>query len=310
MACDLADRGGRIERVKTVFPFDTPLGRSLEVPQRLDKSLSIPVGEFSRLLGVKVTPAEVDNVLERYGCDVSIDGDTFLVQPHPTRGDYLHAVDAVEDFTIGRGYETFTPRMPQEFSPGRLDPLFVLENKVRDHMIGMEYEEMISNILVARASLRDKMNLDQQEVVEVGNVMNENYAVLRDAVLPSLLQAESHSGAAAYPHRLFEAGEVAVFDQGAPKGSQTELHLAALVAHAEVTLSEAHADAEFLLFQLGVDFELAEVEHPSFLAGRAARIMVGDQQVGILGEIHPEVLERWQISMPVSAFEINLNALL
>ena len=52
------------------------------------------------------------------------------------------------------------------------------------------------------------------------------------------------------------------------------------------------------------------VPHPSFLEGRAGRILVADKPVGIIGEIHPEVLERWQITMPVVAFDLNLSQLI
>lgn len=312
MACDMADRGGRIDRVRTVYPFDTPLGREVDVPFWMDKSLSIPLQEFSRLLGVAVKSSEVDNVLECYGCDVRVEGDTVTVKPPPTRADYLHPVDVVEDFAIARGYETFSPCMPKDFSIGRSDPLSVLEDKVRDHMIGLGYEEMISNILVAKQQLLEKMNLDEQPVVEVSNVMNENYAVLRNSVLPSLLQIESRSGTAAYPHRLFEAGEVAVFDRSSPRGSRTEMRLAALTVRRGIGLSEMHADLEFLLHQLGLELALKDVECPSFLPGRAAQVLAAaqPQPVGLLGEVHPQVLERWEIDMPAAAFEINLGALL
>ena len=260
-------------------------------------------------MGVPVKSSEVDNVLECYGCDVRVEGETVQVKPPPTRADYLHPVDVVEDFAIARGYETFTPRMPRDFSIGRSDPLSVLEYKVRDHVIGLGYEEMISNNLVARHQLLDKMNLDEQPVVEVANVMNENYAVLSCAILPSLLQIESRSATAAYPHRLFEAGEVAIVDPSSPHGSLTELHLGALVVRREATLSDVHADLEFLFHQLGLELTLKEVEHPSYLPGRAAQVLSKQKQVGVLGEIHPEVLARWEIGMPVAAFEINLGAL-
>lgn len=308
MACDMADRGGHIRRVRTSYPYDTGLGREVDLPERLPRSLTIPIAEFSRLLGLPVKPTEIDNVLERYGCDVTIDGETAEVRPPPTRLDYLHLVDAVEDFAIARGYETFVPSMPRDFSVGRSDPVCVLENKVRDHMVGLAYEEIVSNLLVSRAQVCSKMNQPDQPVVEIANMMNENHAVLRNAVLPSLLAAESHSAAAAYPHRLFEAGEAAVFDRQAARGSRTEMHLAALVAHREASLSEIHADLDFLLFQIGHQLRLEEIEHPSFIPGRAARVLTASgDSLGLLGEVHPQVLQKWEISVPVAAFEIDLD---
>ena len=249
-------------------------------------------------------------MLESYGCEVRIDGDLIQVQPAPTRFDYLHPVDVVEDFAITRGYETFEPRMPRESTTGRADVLSQLEDKSRDVMVGLGYEEIISNMLFARQQLRQPMKHPEDlALVEVSNVMNENYSALRDSLLPCLLRVESRSGTAAYPHRLFEAGEVAVFDLSAAHGSKTRLFLAGLVAHREANLSEAHADLDYLLHLLSVEWSLAEVEHPSFIPGRVEQIMVEGKPVGHLGELHPEVLCNWEIGVPAAAFELDLGAL-
>ncbi|MEK9172348.1 MAG: phenylalanine--tRNA ligase subunit beta, partial [Nitrospirota bacterium] len=55
---------------------------------------------------------------------------------------------------------------------------------------------------------------------------------------------------------------------------------------------------------------LAPIEHPSFIEGRVARIEFAGKPIGLIGELHPEVLERWQITMPCSMFELTLDPLL
>ncbi|RLB59817.1 MAG: phenylalanine--tRNA ligase subunit beta [Deltaproteobacteria bacterium] len=310
MACDLADRGGKVQRMRTIYPQATPLGRQLDVPRRLDNEVELSLDDFSRLLGEQLNAPEVADVLERYGCDVTLEGEHLRVQPPPTRADYLHAVDAIEDFAIARGYDSFTPRMPREFSVGRFHPLAELEDRVRDLLIGLGYEEVISNLLVSRLQVAESMNQPGKKLVEILNRMNENYAVLRDQVLPSLLQLEAHSATAAYPHRVFEVGEVAVFDPSRPHGSRTELHTAALVAHRQAGLSESHADLLYLAEQLGLELRLEPGDHPSFIPGRCARVLlVSGEQLGLLGELHPQVLRNWDIGVPASAFEISLSIL-
>jgi phenylalanyl-tRNA synthetase beta chain len=138
--------------------------------------------------------------------------------------------------------------------------------------------------------------------------MSESYSVLRDSLLPSLLKVEAASSKAFYPHRIFEVGEVVIkeADHGDPK---TEIHLGALLAHPTANFSEAHAYLEMLFYYLDLPYRLEATPHPSYLEGRVGRIFVREEKAGLLGEIHPEVLERWSIGMPCSVFEISLDTI-
>ena len=112
-----------------------------------------------------------------------------------------------------------------------------------------------------------------------------------------------------YPHRLFEVGEVVVPDPVDQQGSRTKLALGAMVAHAAANFSEIHSCLDLLLYYLGVPYSLESLDHPSFLIGRTGRIVSRGQNVGLIGELHPEVLERWQVSMPAAVFELDLEGL-
>jgi phenylalanyl-tRNA synthetase beta chain len=82
------------------------------------------------------------------------------------------------------------------------------------------------------------------------------------------------------------------------------------MANRETTLADIHSDLDFLAYQLQVELGVAEIEHPSFMSGRVAQVSLNNKPVGVLGELHPEVLKRWEIGMPVAAFEINLGTLI
>jgi phenylalanyl-tRNA synthetase beta chain len=144
----------------------------------------------------------------------------------------------------------------------------------------------------------------------VDNVMSLAYSVLRNRVLPSLLTVETVSSKSFYPHRIFEVGEVAVFDAKENMGSRTDLNLAALISHPCANFSEMHSSLDILLYYLGMGYELEPADHPLFMQGRCGKIMAGKVPIGLVGEIRPEVLERTQIAMPCAAFEINLDTIL
>jgi phenylalanyl-tRNA synthetase beta chain len=334
LAANVRDRGATITPVATQYPYETPRGKSVTAPHSLPEKrvLEVPLSRFRVLLGEpSLSEKDVLASLRAYGLEAQVSGGFFNVEAPPYRMDYLHEVDAVEDFAMSRGYDAFVPLMPEEFTVGRLAPTTEWADTARDVMIGFGFEEEIANILTEERLLRGAMNLDGAEgfapihgghLVKIANVMNKSYSSVRDWILPSLLEVESRSSGATYPHRVFEAGEVAVADDAAPLRSRTEQRLGALIAHETVSFSEAQSYLHQLLFRLGIQtagtqgakrtYTLAPIAHPSFIPGRAASVVVNGKTVGLLGELHPEVLagaKGFGIRMPCAGFEITLGAL-
>ena len=60
---------------------------------------------------------------------------------------------------------------------------------------------------------------------------------------------------------------------------------------------------------MGLQFALKPINDPSFLEGRAGSILVHGKEIGLIGEIHPQVIENWKLENPVAAMEINLSQL-
>ena len=144
-----------------------------------------------------------------------------------------------------------------------LSRLELLSDTIRGHLVGSGFQEIMSNILCSREELEDSLQPDEQ-LVEVDNVMSLAYSVLRHRVIPSLLNVEAVSSKAFYPHRIFEAGEVAVFDQSAIMGSRTDLNLAALISHPGANFSEMHSSLDILLYYLGLEYKLEPSDHALF----------------------------------------------
>ena len=154
-------------------------------------------------------------------------------------------------------------------------------------------------------------------MVEVANPMTESYAVVRDSIIPNLLAAEATSQNAAYPHHLFEVGKVALRDAADPTGSRTADTCTLLVADRAAGFNDASAHLAALLFYLGAEHRLVELDDPRFIPGRAAQVKVArtpaagtDREwvaIGVIGELHPAVLEQWAIGMPCAAAELDLS---
>lgn len=306
LATNLYDRGADIEPLLVTYPYDTELGKRITFPVDTSGKFTVPLSRFSAGLGEEVTPADVKKRLGAYGHLVAARAGKVSVVVPPYRDDIMHPMDLVEDYAISRGYDSFDPIMPRQSTVGSLSRIEMLSDIARGHLVGSGFQEIMSNILCSREELDFAMP-EGEKLVEVDNVMSLAYSVLRNRIIPSLLSVETSSSKAFYPHRIFEAGEVAVFDAHTSMGSRTDLNLGALISHPGANFSEMHSTLDILLYYLGLEYTLVPADHPLFLQGRCGRIMWNGTELGFIGEVRPEVLERKQITMPCAAFEINLD---
>jgi phenylalanyl-tRNA synthetase beta chain len=311
-AANLADRGAVIEPIEVRYPYKTVLGKTLMTPHDLGKSQKLSVSTIEQALGQSLGAHEVAKALTAYGYQVTAKAKEVQVTLPLYRQDLMHTMDVVEDVAISRGYSDFLPVMPSQFTVGGLSRIEEISDQIRTLMVGMGFQEIISNILASPKDLRDAMRLEGTEwgkLVEVDNVMSQSFSALRQWMLPSLLRVEAASNRAFYPHRLFEAGEVARHDLTQPEGSRTVMMLGGMIAHADAHFSEAHSCLDTLFYYVNHTYSLEPIQHPSFLAGRVGSIVSDGKHIGVIGELHPEVLERWQIGIPAVAFEIDLTEL-
>jgi phenylalanyl-tRNA synthetase beta chain len=309
LAANLADRGAGIDPVEVRYPYATDYGRKITMPAVLARPMEMTLDHLSAALGEAIEAPTAVSTLKAYGYTVRTRGRRLTVSVPAYRDDLLHPVDVVEDFAISRGYESFESEMPTEFTLGGLSSIEQVSDRVRESMIGMGFQEVISNILTNREESVDRMSLSdmQADLVLVENVMSQTYSALRSSLVPSLLRVEAASSKSFYPHRIFEAGETALTDGNAPEGTRTLLKLAALIAHPAANFSELHSCLDQLMYYMGGIYQLEPASHPSFIEGRVGKIVAGGRDLGLIGELHPQVLANWQIAMPCAVFELALD---
>ena len=312
-ACNLFDRGATVEPVAIHFPEETPFGKIIRMPFDFSSPLEVPLADFRRVLGEAVTADQAAASLSKYGHQVSLKEARLTVTAPPYRDDTMHPIDVIEDFVISRGIRSFTPEMPETFTVGSLSALEQFSDRLREELIGFGFQEIVSNVLGSRLDFIERMRIEpgnrpEGRVVEIENPMTERFSLLRPWLLPSLLRVEGASSKAFYPHRIFEAGEVAQMNAAGGE-TETSVHLAALISHPTANFSELHAVLEALFYNLSLEYTLQSISHPTFIEGRSGIVLIGRREVGLIGEIEPEVLSRWQIGMPSVALELHAEAL-
>ncbi|WP_293910322.1 phenylalanine--tRNA ligase subunit beta [Sphaerochaeta sp. UBA5836] len=308
MACDMSDMGFEILPVKVILGEETEFGSEITVPYYFQEPVSCSMAQIHKTLGMKLSSTEVVKALKRMGMHAICDNDVVYATVAEYRNDFLHPVDLIEDVMIGHGLNKFEPEMPQDFTVGRLSPAEEMGRKVKDLMVGLGFQEMMYNYLGSKREYVDNMNFPQEKCIFISNPMSENYEVVRPSIIPSLLESESVSAHAPFPHKIFEVGKVAFRDERDNSGTTTRNTLGFLASDSVMGYNDVSSLVNTLLYFLGKEFSLATLEGDArFIEGRCARIMIGQTEVGVFGEIHPQVLENWGSIMPTIACEIDLD---
>ena len=310
VACDFADAGYTILPCKVEHPYDTGFGKDIVAPFYFQEPAVASLSEINRLLGSQLTPEQAIAALEKMGNTVTVAGDKVTVQIPPYRNDFLHEVDIIEDVMMGMELSFFPPEKPRDFTIGRLSPVTLFSRKAKSLMVGLGYQEMIFNYLGSKKDYIQKMNIEGEKVIEISNPMSENYQFVRPSIIPSLLGAETGSGNAVYPHKIFEIGKIAFLCDEEVTGTRTRQSIGFLTAAGDANFNTAASEVATLLHFLDHQYTVTESNDPRFIPGRQANIMVKDKVVGIFGEVHPAVLENWAITVPCVAGELDIEELM
>ncbi|MCR5045375.1 MAG: phenylalanine--tRNA ligase subunit beta [Treponema sp.] len=314
VACDFIDQGYDIKPILVKHPYDTGFGKDILAPFYFQPTTKATLSAVNKLLGSDFDIKKVEDALVRMGSKIETKqvGDDWEItlSPAPYRNDFLHEVDVIEDVMIGCGVKDFAPQKPNAFTIGKLSDLTVYSRKTKEIMVGLNYQEMIFNYLGSKKDYIEKMNVSADNAIEVANPMSENYQFVRPSIIPSLLRAECQSANAIFPHKIFEIGKVAYICDEENTGTRTRQSLGFLTAAANANFNSAASEVSSLLYFLDHEYKVQETEDPRFIPGRQAGIMVNGKQIGIFGELHPQVLENWSIQVPCIAGEIDIEELM
>jgi len=304
LATTLADRGAVIYSVENRYRDHIVVSPDLS-PRAMELELSY----VNRLLGLELSAGEVAMLLERMGHGV--EGEEPLRVYVPCyRTDVMHPFDLVEDVAIAYGYDRFIPEIPDIAQPGAEDPLEVFTHHLRDLLVGFGLLETLTFMMSNKRRLFEMMCLPEEPVAETENPKTEEYTVLRNRLLPCLMEVLSRNTHHPYPQNLFEVDDVILLDDGEPSGVRTARRLAIALCHSRANFSEVKGVMESILEGLGVEgVEIRAGGLGCFIDGRRLVAEVGGRPLCWAGEVRPEVLENWGLEMPVAALEMDVDLL-
>ena len=298
----LFDRGFEIYQTEIQYP-----DKKITCPYIFNDKLKITQQQTRELLGLNLTEPQIKNLLQKAQYNYEAKGKDLIVHIPFYRKDIMHPYDVIEDIAIAYGYQKIKPEPMKSYTTGETFEINQFIDLARETLIGLGYQETMSPILSNKDALYTKMNMKELETIEIKEFMSERYSVVRTWLLPILMEVLSKNKHAEYPQKIFEEGMLTTRKKDYIK----DIHRIAMVTcHTNANYTEARQAFDFLMMVLGItDYTIKEAEHPSFIPGRVARVYVKDQAVAYIGEIAPQVLTNWDITMPAAGFELNLTDL-
>ncbi len=303
----LADMGGTLESVRVEYS-----GHTLVTPDLTPQKMKLRVDYANELLGLRLSDAKTVKALRKSRLDAKKVSKGVLEVTIPAyRIDILHEIDLVEEVAIGYGYFRLKPSMPATVTTGKEHRVSEVAKDVRQIMVGLGFVEALNFILANEVDHYQKMRRKAKGLIRLANPVSTEYSIIRNDLLPSLMRNLADNKHQVFPQRMFEVSDVIRIDTKAETRTERRLHAAGVSSHPAANFTEMKSYVEALLMNLGLkSWTVKEAKHPSFLEGRAAAVYVKDTKLGVVGEIHPEVLNNFELENPTSAFEIDLQKII
>ena len=294
------------------------------------KLISLTAREVKRLTGLKLNIDEIRKVLEALGfeCQEGDSGSQISVSAPYWRSDIKCSADLVEEVVRIIGYEKIPitrlgSPLPQQES--QLSPVAQQSNikeKLRNILPGLGFQEILTYSLVSLEKLQKLSPKLELKIppLKVANPMTREQEFLRTSLRAGLLSTLAHNQKFEQAGiRLFEIGKV-FLPRGKDLPEEKEM-LCAVLSSSRLELSwhtdkemldffDAKGVVENLLNHLGLKASFNIGDDEILLPGRGANIILEDDKVGIVGDVHPRVTQAFEFSNNMCLIEIDLKKLL
>jgi phenylalanyl-tRNA synthetase beta chain len=289
------------------------------LPKREAVRLRVPRAE--RILGIRLGAEVVARLFKGLDFPFSREGDTFTVTPPSHRFDIAIEEDLVEELARLHGYDN----IPARLSQGSLAILPQHEQnrtvwRLRRLLAARDYQEVVNYSFVDAAWEQDFCA--NAAPVVLANPIASQMGVMRSSLIGGLVaNLASNLNRRIERVRVFETGRCFLRND---KGDQIPgflqpKRIAALaagpvapeqwgMAARRADFFDAKADVEALLAPVRASFE--RLEHPALHPGRAAAIIVQDKMIGLVGELHPRWVQKYELDAAPVVFELDLDAVL
>lgn len=289
----------------------------------LPKQISFTSESINKRLGAEITATAMMNILRNLGFEVEAKSEKILVTVPTWRNDVTGMADLSEEIARIYGYENILPAVPSGLMlRGGQDYISTLAENIRTILVANGLDEVI-NFSFTNSEVMEKLNMpvnDENKAINILNPITDEFPLMRTELLAGIMETIVRNVSRKNEDlQIFELGAVykaqalplTEFPQeplmlcGALTGSRNELSWNQ--ARTEIDFYDVKGTVENLLSGLGINkYQVVTGTHPSLHPGKTALLTVNDVVLGVIGELHPKVLDAFGLAKKVCIFSMDV----
>ncbi|XP_072301473.1 phenylalanine--tRNA ligase beta subunit isoform X2 [Eucyclogobius newberryi] len=305
-----------VEEAEVVYPD----GKRCVYPELAYRTEKLPSDYINRKVGIKESPEKIAQLLTRMCLKSRATGagDEIEVEIPPTRSDVIHACDIMEDAAVAYGFNNIVRTTPRTCTVANQFPINKLTELLRLDLAAAGFTEALNFALCSQEDLADKLGkkIEDTKAVHISNPKTAEFQVVRTSLLPGVLKTVAANRKMPLPLKLFEISDVVLKDESKDVGARNIRRFCALFYSKSPGFEVIHGLLDRTMQLLEVrpgpedGYHIRAADDCTFFPGRCAEIFVRGQSVGRLGVLHPDVITRFELTMPCSALEMDLEPFL
>ena len=269
---------------------------------------------INKFLGTEISKEEMKKCLDLVDLDTVIEGDNLVVKAPTFRVDIAIKEDIAEEVARIYGYDkvpsTIFEQMPQRENKHKNE---ILKEIVLKSLFASGVNQSISYSFVSPKVL-DKINVPEdsslRNMIKIKNPLGEDFSCMRTSALPSMMESLSRNYARNNEYaKLFEVGKIYIKKEG--EKLPEERNILTIGMYGDCDFFHLKGIVENLVDALGINKAkyVRESENPTFHPGKTASLVVRGKNIGVFGEVHPDVLENYNMDVPCMVAELDLDKL-
>ncbi|HJJ23336.1 MAG TPA: phenylalanine--tRNA ligase subunit beta [Nitrosopumilus sp.] len=272
-------------------------------PKLEQKKMSVNPSLINQILGLNLNTSKIISSLKKSRLDALTKGKNIICTIPAYRFDIFGPMDLVEEVALGYGIQNLEPTLSPSQTVGQKHPNSVNLQLISSIMTGLSYMESLNSSLTSKQILYDNTKRDSSKIISVLDSKSIEHTILRDSLLPGLIDSLAKNIHESYPQKLFEIGTI--FNKTSSVTEET--HLCAVSSHKDANFSEIKSILQSVIQSIfGKTCETKTTTHPTFKKGHVANIVVDGKVIGIIGEISKSIKDNFKLREPIVSFEVKL----